>query len=75
MNRKEQIETLNSHLTDEQVKYLNFEAWEKLPTEEQLEDWLDEFNEEWDAPEEWPGEGTERLCRVIEKLDDIIAGN
>lgn len=75
MNRKEQIEILESHLTDDQAKYLNLEVWEKLPTEEQFEEWLDEFNEEWDTPEEWVGEGTDRMCRIIKKLDDAIEGN
>lgn len=74
MNRKEQIEILESHLTDDQAKYLNLEVWEKLPTEEQFEDWMDEFNEVWDMPEEDPGDNEALIYRVIEKLDDVIYG-
>lgn len=75
MNRNEQIEILESHLTDGQAKYLNFEVWESLPTEEQLEEWLPEFLEEWDTPEEWVGEREDQMCRIIEKLDDLTEGN
>lgn len=75
MNRKEQIEILESHLTEGQAKYLNFEIWESLPTEEQLEDWLPEFIEEWNTPEEWVGERDDQMRHIIEKLDDITEGN
>ncbi|WP_279106223.1 hypothetical protein [Mobiluncus curtisii] len=72
MNRNEQIETLEAHLTDAQAKYLNLDVWDKLPTEEQFEDWLPEFFEVWDTPEEVPGENTDEMCRAIAKLDEIL---